>query len=119
MGQYAWMDDKVQAYLDAIPADRRPLFDRVAGLVLDEFPDAIVVLSYRIPTYVVGARRLHVGSWKHGLSLYGWRSGSDDGFIARHPELNTGKGTIALSPEAAAGIADEEFRSLIRASLGS
>jgi hypothetical protein len=46
-----------------------------------------VVLSYKIPTYVVGRRRLFVGVWKHGLSVYGWDQGRDAGFIARHPEL--------------------------------
>jgi hypothetical protein len=119
LGQYAWMDTAVQAYIDAIPPDRRPLFDRVTALVLDEFPDANVVLTYQIPTYVVGTRRLHVGSWKHGLSLYGWSSKGDNGFLDRHPELSSGRGTIRLSPAAAAAIADDEFRGLIRASLGT
>jgi hypothetical protein len=36
-----------------------------------------VVLSYQMPSYKVGARRLYLGIWKHGLSLYGWRGDAD------------------------------------------
>jgi hypothetical protein len=76
-----------------------------------------VVLSYKIPTYVVGRRRLFVGVWKHGLSVYGWDHGRDAGFIARHAELKTSKGTIQLRPKDAAGITDEELRDLVHAAL--
>ena len=32
----------------------------------------VTLLSYHIPTYEVGRRRLYVGVWKHGVSIYGW-----------------------------------------------
>jgi uncharacterized protein YdhG (YjbR/CyaY superfamily) len=107
----------VQDYIDAIPPEHRPLFDRLHRLILEAQPDATVVLSYQIPTYKVAARRLYVGAWKHGVSLYGWQQGGDAGFTARHPELQTGKGTIRLRPEDAAGIPDDELRDLARAAL--
>ena len=111
------VDEAVQEYIDAIPSEHRPLFDRLHRLILEAAPGATVVLSYQIPTYQAGARRLHVGAWKHGVSLYGWQQGGDAGFTSRHPELKTGKGTIRLRPEDAAGIADDEFRDLARAAL--
>lgn len=111
------MDDAVRDYIDAIARDRRPLFDRIHRLVLEAYPDAVVVLSYQIPTYQVGRYRLYVGAWKHGLSFYGWKPGRDAGFSERHPELVTGKGTIKLTPDAAADIPDEELRDLLRAAL--
>jgi hypothetical protein len=111
------MDDAVRGYVDAIAAEHRPLFDRVHRLVLEVWPDAAVVLSYGIPTYKVGRRRLFVGVWRHGVSVYGWQEGRDGGFTARHPELRTGAGTIRLRPEDAAGIGDEELRELVRAAL--
>jgi hypothetical protein len=80
-------------------------------------PDAEVVLSYQIPTYKVGRRRLFVGAWKHGLSIYGWERGRAAAFTQAHPELKTTKGTIQLRPEDAAGISDEELRDLARAAL--
>lgn len=109
----------MRRYLDAIPEDHRPLFDRVQGLILEARPDAEVVLSYGIPTYRVGTRRLFVGVWKHGVSLYGWQEGRDGGFAARHAELRTGKGTIQLTSEDAAAITDDELRDLARAALGA
>lgn len=111
------MEDAVRDYVDAIAPERRPLFDRIHRLVLEAHPHAAVVLSYRIPTYVVGRQRLYVGVWKHGVSFYGWEPGRDAGFGERHPELVTSKGTIRLTTDAAAGIPDEEIRDLLRAAL--
>jgi uncharacterized protein YdhG (YjbR/CyaY superfamily) len=111
------MDDAVRAYVDAIAPEQRPLFDRVHRLVLEAYPDAAVVLSYQMPTFKVGRRRLFVGVWKQGVSIYGWGEGRDGGFTARHPELKTSRGTIRLRPDDAARIPDEEFRDLVRAAL--
>jgi uncharacterized protein YdhG (YjbR/CyaY superfamily) len=112
------VDDAARKYISAIAPEHRPLFDRMHRLVLEAKPDAEVVLSYKMPTYVVGDRRLYVGVWKHGLSLYGW-TGRDAGFAARHPELDSGTGTLRLPHEAAEGISDAELRDLARAALDS
>jgi uncharacterized protein YdhG (YjbR/CyaY superfamily) len=111
------MNDAVRDYIEAIPPEHRPLFDRLHRLVLETHPDATVVLSYQIPTYKVGRNRLFIGVWKHGVSIYGWRQGRDAGFTARHPELKTGKGTIQLRSDTAAGIPDDELRELVRSAL--
>jgi uncharacterized protein YdhG (YjbR/CyaY superfamily) len=109
------MNDAVRDYIDAIAPEYRPLFDRLHRLVLEAQPNAVVVLSYQMPTYKVGDRRLFVGVWKHGVSIYGWGEGRDAGFAARHPELKTSTGTIQLRPDDAADIPDDEFRDLVRA----
>ena len=111
------MDKAVRDYVAGIPAEHRPLFDRLHRLILEEHPEATVVLSYNIPTYKVGRRRLFLGAWKHGVSIYGWDQGRDAGFVARHPKLKTGRGTIQLRPDDAAGVTDDEFRDLVRAAL--
>jgi uncharacterized protein YdhG (YjbR/CyaY superfamily) len=111
------MDDAVRDYIDAIDPAHRALFDRVHGLILEVHPDAGVVLSYKIPTYVVGRRRIHLGVWRHGVSLYGIGQEGIGAFTARHPDLRTSKGTIQLRPDDAAGITDDELRDLIRAAL--
>jgi uncharacterized protein YdhG (YjbR/CyaY superfamily) len=111
------MDDGVRAYVEAIPPEHRPLFDRLHGLILAEHPDAAVTISYDIPTYRVGKRRLYVAAWAHGLSVYGWGQGRDGGFTARHPELLSGKGTIRLRPADADAVPDVELRALITAAL--
>lgn len=111
------MDEAVQSYIDGVDPAYRPLFDRIHRLILAAHPDAAVVLSYKMPTYKVGRRRLYVGAWQHGISLYGWRQDRDGGFIARHPELKTSKGTIKLRPQDAAPIADDELLGLVSAAL--
>jgi uncharacterized protein YdhG (YjbR/CyaY superfamily) len=111
------MDEAVRHYIDGVEPAHRPLFDRVHRLILAAHPEADVVLSYQIPTYKVGRRRLYIGAWKHGISIYGWPQDQDAGFTARHPELKTSKGTIQLRPQDAAAIADDELLALVRAAL--
>ena len=111
------MDEAVRAYIDGIDPAHRPLFDRVHRLILAAHPDAAVVLSYRMPTYKVGRRRLCVGAWQHGISIYGWQQDRDAGFTDRHPELRTSKGTIRLRPQDAAGITDDELGGLVGGAL--
>lgn len=112
------MNAAVQAYIDGVDPTRRPLFDRVHELLLREFPGVDVVISYNMPTYVLGDHRVYVAAWKHGLSVYGWGQGKDGGFTDRHPDLLTHKGTIKLSPKAAADILDAEFVDLFAHALG-
>ncbi len=112
-------DDDVAAYLATAPAQHRPLYDRVERLARQAHPGLTVVLSYKMPTFVVGSRRLHVGIWSHGLSLYGWRADADAGFLERHRELWTDKGTLKLTPAAAQGIPDEELGAFLAATLAA
>jgi uncharacterized protein YdhG (YjbR/CyaY superfamily) len=111
------MDAAVQAYIDGIDPEHRALFERLHRLILTAQPDATVAISYEIPTYKVGKRRLYVGAWKHGLSIYGWQADRDAGFSDRHAALRTSKGTIQLRSADAAAIPDEEFLELARAAL--
>ena len=117
-GHNGTMDEAVRTYIDRIDPANRPLFDRLHGLILSAYPDADLVLSYRMPTYKVGRHRLCIGAWKHGVSIYGSQSGAP-GFTARHPALKTSKGTIQLRPGDAAGITDDELLDLVRAALAA
>ena len=110
------MDEAVRRYRDEMDSQYRPVFDRLHRLIAATCPDAEVALSYGMPTYRIGRRRLNIGVWKHGLSLY-VSPNRDGGFSAHHPELTAGKGTIKLRPPDAARIPDEEFQDLIRAAL--
>ncbi len=76
-----------------------------------------VALSYKMPAYKADRRRLYLGAWKHGISVYGSQRDRDGGFAGRHPEFVTSKGTIRLRPADAAGIGDEEILGLARAAL--
>lgn len=111
------MDEGVRDYIDAIGPEQRPLFERLHGIVLAAHPEAEVALSYGMPAYRVGARRLNIGVWKHGVSVYGWRADRDGGFVARHPTLSSGKGTIRIRPGDAEAISDDELRALLGGAL--
>ncbi len=111
------MDEAVRHYIESIPAQHRPLFDRLQELIVALHPDVAVMLSYQIPVYKVGRRRLYLAAWQHGVSIYGWQADRDGGFTGRHPELKSGKATIRLRPRDAAAISDQEFTDLIRAAL--
>jgi hypothetical protein len=115
-GETGVVDEVVRRYRDEVDTEYRPVFDRLHRLIVAACPDAEVVLSYGLPAYRVGRRRLNVGVWKHGLSLY-VSPNRDGGFSARHPELAAGKGTIKLSPGDAARIPDAELQDLVRAAL--
>jgi hypothetical protein len=110
------VDEAVRRYRDEMDSEYQPLFDRLHQLIMTTCPDAEVVMSYGMPTYRLGRRRLNVGAWTHGLSLY-VSPNRDGGFSARHPGLASGKGTIKLSPADAASIPDTELQDLIRAAL--
>ncbi len=107
----------VMDYADRIDPRNRPLFERVHALILAACPRATVGISYQMPTYRVGRRRLYLGVWQHGISLYGWPQGADGGFVERHPGLRSGKGTIRIRPQDATALSDEELSALIRAAL--
>ena len=111
------MDPAVQAYIDGIDPDKRALFERLHRVVLEEHPDAEVALSYGMPAYRVGARRLNLGVWRHGVSVYGWRADRDGGFAANHPTLSSGKATLRISPQQAAFVTDDELRGLLGGAL--
>jgi uncharacterized protein YdhG (YjbR/CyaY superfamily) len=111
------VDEGVAAYMAALTPAQRPLFDRLHAIVLAEHPDAEVALSYGMPGYRVGRRRLNLGVWKHGASIYGWRGDNDGGFTERHPELWNGKGTIRIGLKDAEGVTDEDLRGLLGGAL--
>ena len=104
--------------MQAIDPEHRPLFERLHGLVLAVAPDAEVELSYNMPAYRMGGRRLNMGAWKHGVSIYGFDKPAGAAFTDRHPGLRAGKGTIRIRPRDATAITDDELRELFRASLG-
>ncbi len=84
----------VQQYIDAVQDERRPLFDRLQALILDLYPDAEVVLSYKIPTYRVRPGWVALGYWKGGVSIYTNGPHHIADFKAQYPAIKTGKGSI-------------------------
>src|SRR5258705_1310178 len=90
------MDRSVRDYIAAIAPDQRPLFDRLHRLILEANPKIVITFAYKMPTYEVGRRRLHIAAWKHWVSIYRVGEDPDAGFTARHPELKTVQGWIQV-----------------------
>ncbi len=111
------MDPRIREYADAASPEHRALFERLHGIVVATHPEAQEDFAYAMPTYRVGGRRLNIGIWQHGVSVYGWRSDNDGGFAVRHPDLLRSKRTIRVRPSDADAISDEEFRGLISGAL--
>ena len=88
------MNKEVRRYADAIPEDRRPLFDKLHALILGLYPDAEVVMSYQIPTYRAKSGWAALGYWKAGVSLYTNGPHHIAEFKADHSAMKTGKGSI-------------------------
>lgn len=107
----------VQAYIERLEPGQRPLFERLHAIVLATRPEAELGLAYDMPAYRVGRRRLSLGAWSHGVSVYGWRRDNDGGFAERHPSLLHSKSTIRISAADADGISDDELRALIGGAL--
>ena len=113
-----WCDGRRRAtYLAAINPTIRPLFDRIQSVVLDVHPDVEIIISYDMPTFVVGDRRLHVAAWKGWVSLYGWDADHDGGLVARFPKASSGRGTLKITPAIAASITDDELQAFVLGAL--
>ena len=87
-------DEDVQRFLNSIPVDKRPMFERLQTLVRSLYPDATLVLSYGVPTYRVKTGWVALGYWRDGVSLYTNGRHNIDEFRASHPHVKTGTGSI-------------------------
>ena len=112
------MDDTAKAYIDGIDPANRPLFDRVHGVIVGEFPDVEVGVAYQMPVYRRADRSLNVGAWKHGVSVYGWGDDDSLSILERHPELSSGRGTLRITRAVAEDISDAELVELVSGALG-
>lgn len=54
-------DEAVRRYRDEMDSEYRPALDRLHRLIVAMCPDVEVVLSYGMPTYRIGRRRLNIG----------------------------------------------------------
>ncbi len=79
----------------------------------------MVKYSYKMPTYVVGEKKLYIGTWKGGISFYGGNIPEDPmvGLLYEYPKLRTGRGTIQFKTGAADVIDDDLFMAFIKDSL--
>ena len=90
------MNDEVRRYVKAVSGQRRALFEELERLIKSIYPNAEVVMSYRIPTYRAKSGWVGLGYWKDGISLYTDGPEHVAEFKAKYPMIKTGKGSINL-----------------------
>lgn len=109
------MDEAVQRYIDAIPPEQRPLFDRLQSLILELYPDAEVVISYQIPTYKARGGRVSLGLWKDGVSLYTTGPQYIETFKSKHLQVKSGK--ASLNFRLTDDLPEQDLREVIRQAI--
>ena len=90
------MNEEVQRFVDAVPEDRRPLFDSLKLLIERLYPEAALTLWYRVPTFKTKLGWVALSYWKDGVSLHTNGRHNIAQFKAAYPRVKTGTGTINL-----------------------
>lgn len=88
------MPPDVQAYFDAVPPARLPRLQALHVLILECFPEAMVDLSYKMPTYRYGDGWVAIANQKSYVSLYTCSAEHLAQFKQQYPTYKTGKGCI-------------------------
>lgn len=86
-------DDRVRAYLEALPPERRSALETLRALVREVVPGAEETFKYRMPTYELDGMVCAFASQKRYMSLY-----VEPEIVSGHMEaltrLNVGKSCI-------------------------
>jgi uncharacterized protein YdhG (YjbR/CyaY superfamily) len=107
------LPDDVQAYIDALDPAHRGLFDRLQRLIVEEIPDADVVISYQIPLYRRGRRHVGLNARRpDGVTLTATSPDHIEEFHRRHPEFRTGKASIQF--RLADELPEDDIREVVR-----
>lgn len=90
----------VEAYLAALPADRRSALEDLRRTVLAAVPGAEERFSYGIPTYRYRGKMLVAfGAGKHHLALYAVSAAAVEAMRETLGRRTTGKGTVRFTPD--------------------
>lgn len=102
------MNNNVADYFAAIPEKRKTRINELHNLILNLYPDAVVDLKYKMPTYRVGEGWVALANQKHYISLYTCGYHHIEAFRKNNPEIKTGKGCINFRDKDKLAVADIE-----------
>lgn len=88
------MNKELQIYIQSVPPARSERFNTIHSLIINLYPDAVVDLSYKMPTYKVGEGWVALANQKQYLSLYTCGYHHIEAFKENNPAIKTGKGCI-------------------------
>ncbi|HUT39754.1 MAG TPA: DUF1801 domain-containing protein [Gammaproteobacteria bacterium] len=85
---------EVLAYFESVPESRKERVDTLHSLIVSLYPNAVVDMKNKMPTYVVGDGWVALSNQKQYISLYTCGYRHIEGFKAKNPGIKTGKGCI-------------------------
>jgi uncharacterized protein YdhG (YjbR/CyaY superfamily) len=88
------MNEEVQRYFDAVPEERKPLFNKLHAVIMGAYPNAEVVIWYGMPTYKAMSGWVALANKKHYVTLYTNSAHHIAEFKAEYPAIKTGKACI-------------------------
>jgi uncharacterized protein YdhG (YjbR/CyaY superfamily) len=93
--------EQVEAYLGAVPADRRAVLEHLRDLVRATCPEAIEVFGYQMPGFKYRGRPLtYFASFKDHLSLFAMGYAGIDRHRTELAAFDIRAGTIHFQPNA-------------------
>jgi len=102
----------VDAYIETQAAAAQPRLRELRAIIRAAVPQATEVISYGMPTYRLGGRRVHFGAAKHHCALYG---SATDLFADELRGFKTLKGTVHFALDRP--IPEKLVAGLVRAKL--
>lgn len=106
------MNDSVTGYFASVSEDRRATLEALHDLITSLYPDAVIDLQYRMPTYHFGEGWVAIANQKNYVSLYTCGAHHLAEFKQKHPKVKTGKGCINFRPKDTLPLSD--IRQVIR-----
>ena len=84
----------IEHYIQSIPEQCRERFISIHKLIFKLYPDVVVDICYRMPTYRHGDGWVALANQKNYISLYTCAESHIEMYKSRHPQQKTGKGCI-------------------------
>lgn len=88
------MNKEVQKYFASVPDDRIGIVTKLHELIIGLYPDVVVDMSYKMPTYKVKNGWVALANQKYYVSLYTCGAHHIAEFKEKYPAIKTGKGCI-------------------------
>jgi uncharacterized protein YdhG (YjbR/CyaY superfamily) len=109
-------DDGFDAYLAALPKDKRDALERLRRAIRSAAPGATEGLSYAIPAFKYNGRSLvSMAAWKDHCSFYVQSYAALREFASEIKPYRAAKGTLSFTPDAP--LPDALVRKLVRARI--
>jgi uncharacterized protein YdhG (YjbR/CyaY superfamily) len=85
---------QVLAYIQGCPQKRQERLLALHALILTTYPDVAISMSSKKPTYERQGGRIAIANRKSYISMYVDNPESLTDFVAKHPEVRSGKGCL-------------------------